>query len=160
MGYGDYNNKIDFTKLAYSTPTDKATGKKQVAGGLGYIDFSAKEEATKLSQMDPAKMMEYLNNLSADKKIAVGKELLNMVKDPAMKAELNKMLSLLPKETAAKVSKYTTQKAIDSISKGYETTVMPGMQLAENGAIAANLTSVQDGDILGAEFSKMFQAIA
>ena len=160
MAYGDYNNISIGTE--YSTfKTGNTDSKKTTSSAPGYIDLSsAKSEASELSKMAPAEVMAYLNNMSADKKAAIGRELLNTVTDPQMKAELNKMLELLPKETATKVSKFTTQKAIDSIASNYESTVMPGMKLAEDGAIAANLTSFPEDDLLGDEFSQMFKAIA
>ena len=45
---------------------------------------------------------------------------------------------------------------VASVSGGVKNTVLPGMQSAENGAVAANLTSVPEGDIYGEEFSKLF----
>ncbi len=45
---------------------------------------------------------------------------------------------------------------VASVTKGVNNTVLPGMQSAENGAIAANLTSVPQGDLAGEEFSKLF----
>ncbi len=45
---------------------------------------------------------------------------------------------------------------VESVTAGVNKTVLPGMQSAENGAVAANLTSVQKGDLAGEEFSKLF----
>lgn len=159
-GYGDYNNRLGTDYSMFKLGTTDGNN-KQVANKPGYIDLhNVKTEASELSKMNPADVMAYLNNLGNDMKLALGKELLGMVTDTQMKADIQKMLDLLPKETAQKVAQFTTQKAIDSISRGYETTILPGMQLVEDGAIAANLTSFPEGDVLGSEFSKMFQAIA
>lgn len=45
---------------------------------------------------------------------------------------------------------------VESVTAGVNKTVLPGMQSAENGAVAANLTSVPKGDLAGEEFSKLF----
>lgn len=45
---------------------------------------------------------------------------------------------------------------VESVTIGVNKTVLPGMQSAENGAVAANLTSVPKGDLAGEEFSKLF----
>ncbi len=45
---------------------------------------------------------------------------------------------------------------VASVTAGVNNTVLPGMQSAENGAVAANLTSVPKGDLAGEEFSKLF----
>ena len=45
---------------------------------------------------------------------------------------------------------------VASVTAGVNKTVLPGMQAAEDGAVAANLTSVPKGDLAGEEFSKLF----
>ena len=45
---------------------------------------------------------------------------------------------------------------VESVTAGVNKTVLPGMQSAENGAVAANLTSAPKGDLAGEEFSKLF----
>ena len=45
---------------------------------------------------------------------------------------------------------------VESVTAGVNKTVLPGMQSAENGAVAANFTSVPKGDLAGEEFSKLF----